>query len=136
MRDQDLSVYAPIERGETKGRRHFKVVLPVPAWSMARRLNPNKSLSPAARQYRDYIAQSVTVAELPELPWLRTEFGLKFNLYYKRYDLDAHLKGLVDDLVKAGLMVDDKHWGKSFAHRIRSPVEGITVKGWELNDDT
>jgi len=132
MRSQDLSVFAPIQYGETNGRRHFHIVLPVPAWSMARRLNPNRSLSPAARAYRDYVVKSVLVAEVPQ-PWLRTEWGLRFNLYYKRYDLDAHLKGLVDDMVKAGLLCDDRNWLKSVAFVYRSPVEGITVKGMELN---
>lgn len=133
MRTQDLSIYATITTGETAGRRHFKMVLPVPAWSMARRLNPNKSLSPAARAYRDYVLQSVLVSEVPR-PWLRREFGLRFNLYYKRYDQDAHKKGLIDDMVKAELMCDDKFQMREFTYLYRSPVEGISVKGWELND--
>jgi len=132
MRGQDLSVFAPIQYGETNGRRHFHIVLPVPAWSMARRLNPNRSLSPAARAYRDYVAKSVLVSEIPR-PWLRTEWGLRFNLYYKRFDQDAHKKGLIDDMVKAELMCDDKFQLREHTYLYRSPVEGITVKGWELN---
>lgn len=132
MRTQDLSVWAPIELGETNGRRHFKIILPLPSWSKATRLFPNKSLRTNAKEYREYIKNSVIVAEVP-YQWLRSDYGLNFNCYYKRFDLDGHIGGIVDDLVHAKIMIDDRHWMKLIVTLRRTPVEGLTVRGWELN---
>lgn len=113
MSEQDLSKLASYTFTDA-GLRTFSVRLPVPSWAKATRTyhrpGNSKPLTDAAKKYRDFINMSVIVSEPAEKPWLRGPFNIYIRAHYNRFDLDAHIGGLVDDSVKAGLMVDDRYW--------------------------
>jgi hypothetical protein len=137
---QDLSVYASFKYGTTDaGKRWFAVELPMPTWSKATRTyllptTKKRPLVPEAKAYREYIQQSVIVSPPPVTPWLRSEYVIVSMGFYSRFDMDAHGGGICDDVVYAGLAVDDVECAALLTPRMRvvKKDERINLSGIEV----
>jgi hypothetical protein len=137
---QDLSVYASFKYGTTAGgKRWFAAELPAPAWAKATRVSVNpkgqgRFLCREAKDYRNYLQQSVIVTPPPVTPWLRSEYVIVSMGFYYRFDMDAHGGGLCDDAVYAGLAVDDVECAALLTPRMRvvKKDERINFSGIEV----
>lgn len=120
---QDLSAYPNFARGERGGLRYASAWLPKPAWTKHTRtaltVKPGfRPLTKAAKQYEQFLAQAILVNELNG--WIRegTEYILEVISFVHKSDMDQWSGGILDGLVKGGLMADDKH-GEALVSRRR-----------------
>lgn len=127
MREQDLSAYPTFSRGERNGLRYFSAWLPVPSWTKHTRTaitaEPGfRPLVKAARLYREFLGQAVLCAGFEALPWLRekSEWALEFISFTPKHDHDQWSEGLQDDLVKVGLLSNDRWSESTLSRRVRT----------------
>jgi len=125
---QDLSAYPNMARGERNGLRYVSFFAPWPATTKHTRtaLTAKRGFRPlvkAAKRYQEYMKQAVLVNDL--VGWIRpgTEYVLEVITMGHRSDADQYIGGLQDDLVKSGLMADDKHCEATVARRYSIPKD-------------
>ena len=125
---QDLSAFHVMARGERNGLRYVSFFAPWPAKTKHNRtaLTAKPGFRPlvaAAKKYQQFIAQAVLVNDL--IGWIRedTEYILEVITFGHRSDNDQYTGGLQDDLVKSGLMANDRHCEATVSRRLVIPKD-------------